>query len=84
MSVPDPAAVIAALKQVDAEQSAIIKNALVLLDQFAAKVVALEAKIANLEAQIAAVPDITTSIQTDTKSLSDGIAKYSASGQLSV
>ncbi len=84
MNGPDPVAIIAALKQVVAEQSAIIKNAIVLLDQFDAKVLALEAKIANLEAQLAAIPDVTTTVQTDTKSLSDGIAKYSASGQLSV
>jgi hypothetical protein len=79
----DPVAVIAALKQEVAAESAVIKNAIVLIGQFDAKVKALETDNAALQAQIAAVPDVTTGVQTDTKSLSDTIAQFSASGQLS-
>jgi hypothetical protein len=84
METLDPVAVITALKQEVAAQSEIIKNALVLIQQFGARVASDKALIAGLEAQIAAVPDVTTTVQTDTKSLSDAIAAFSASGQLSV
>jgi len=84
MAAIDATAIIAALIQEKAAESAIIKNAIVLIGQLAVKVETLEARIKDLEAQIAAVPDVTTTIQSDTKSMQDVIAQFSASGQLSV
>ncbi len=84
MATIDPAVIIAALKQEITAQSAIIKAALILFEQFGARVAADKAQIANLEAQLAAIPEVTTAVQADTKSLSDAIAAFSASGQLSI
>jgi hypothetical protein len=80
----DPSVVIAALEQEVVAQSAAIKSALVLIVQMVGKIQALEAQIAADQAALATAVTLTTSVQTDNKSLADEIAKYSASGQLSV